>query len=606
MEANDNTRLYPVTIEEEEQQLHIAIMQSLQDSSNSEESDDESATAVTASSSGGSVANDISNDFPAKFDSSSQMMLRRSMSMGNQSPPRTAFFTDCCEVKNALLLKDREHVKCLMTSRECLTSPLHAAVTKGHDYCLDALLQAFPELVNSSNANGETPLYLAAVHSKPIALNRLLQCQADPNIGRNSMETPLLVAVDNDHREIVLSLLKAGSQPNKALNRGWTVLHEAVYRGHVDILGMLLRHGGDPNTRDGFGISPVFTSAACGRSNCLKQLLQAGGEPNMCSKSRMASPLYEACKEGHVGCVTTLLRHGASPHLVNCDGLFPIHIAAYQGYSDIVKHLLEVTNRQMAESCGMSPLHSAAKGNHVEILEMLIKSGYDVNVKITRDKITYRDRRQTALFFAVDNDSEDATKLLLEAGAGTEVDYIKPLLVAVRHSQKDIVDLLLSYGANVNANVDEDLGIFPAAIVFAMRDFRMLKQVLVSRCDVTMCLHCEIGDENHSNFPDYLRKRSFCHYLTEDSNRLWWGSTLLFILHFAPNIKLCHLVKEVIKESDDWPQIKELTESPRSLQHYCRLTIRNSLDGQAIKDEEIYKSLPVPKPIVDYLMFSEV
>ena len=36
-----------------------------------------------------------------------------------------------------------------------------------------------------------------------------------------------------------------------------------------------------------------------------------------------------------------------------------------------------------------------------------------------------RDRRQTALFFAVYNDSEEATELLLEAGANTELDYVK-------------------------------------------------------------------------------------------------------------------------------------------------------------------------------------
>ena len=36
-----------------------------------------------------------------------------------------------------------------------------------------------------------------------------------------------------------------------------------------------------------------------------------------------------------------------------------------------------------------------------------------------------RDRRRSALFFAVDNDSEDAAEMLLEAGAQTDgLDYI--------------------------------------------------------------------------------------------------------------------------------------------------------------------------------------
>ena len=105
-------------------------------------------------------------------------------------------------------------------------------------------------------------------------------------------------------------------------------------QGHTEILGILLRHGGDPNTRDGFGISPVFTSAACGRNECLSMLLHAGGNPNMCAKSRSASPLYEACKEGHADCVRTLLKREANPHLVNCDGLYPIHVASYRGHAE--------------------------------------------------------------------------------------------------------------------------------------------------------------------------------------------------------------------------------------------------------------------------------
>lgn len=39
--------------------------------------------------------------------------------------------------------------------------------------------------------------------------------------------------------------------------------------------------------------------------------------------------------------------------------------------------------------------------------------------------VIVRDRRQTALFFAVDNDSEEATAILLKAGAKTDLDYVK-------------------------------------------------------------------------------------------------------------------------------------------------------------------------------------
>uniref|UniRef100_UPI000180ADB3 ankyrin repeat and SOCS box protein 2-like n=1 Tax=Ciona intestinalis TaxID=7719 RepID=UPI000180ADB3 len=334
---DDNIRLFPITIQEEERQLRLALLQSLEESlggisdeSEDGASEDESSrgggkdqtrssrsTAYTRSNTIGVASPSTSYTYT---DTSPQSMLRRSMSIGGGSPPRPTLKTDCCEVKNALLVRNKEYIQCLVTSWGRVTSPLHAAVRKGHDYCLEALLKAFPDLVNSTNTNGETPLYLAAIHSKVRAAKKLIEYEADPNIGRNTLETPLVAAVDNDNREMALCLIKGGADVNKSLNRGWTALHEAVYRGHTQVLELLLAKGGNPNTRDGFGISPVFTSAACGRSICLEMLLIAGGDPNLCAKSKSASPLYEACKEGHVDCVIRLLRHGADPHLVNCDG----------------------------------------------------------------------------------------------------------------------------------------------------------------------------------------------------------------------------------------------------------------------------------------------
>ena len=49
-------------------------------------------------------------------------------------------------------------------------------------------------------------------------------------------------------------------------------------------------------------------------------------------------------------------------------------------------------------------------------------------VRMFNPQMLRRDRRQTALFFAVYNDSEEATEMLLDAGADTELDYVKVYL----------------------------------------------------------------------------------------------------------------------------------------------------------------------------------
>ena len=55
----------------------------------------------------------------------------------------------------------------------------------------------------------------------------------------------------------------------------------------------------------------------------------------------------------------------------------------------IVMILLKVTEISRAEQCGVSPLHFAAQNDHVEIMEILLDAGYDVNHKMIPDKILY-------------------------------------------------------------------------------------------------------------------------------------------------------------------------------------------------------------------------
>ena len=48
-----------------------------------------------------------------------------------------------------------------------------------------------------------------------------------------------------------------------------------------------------------------------------------------------ASPLYAACRAGHVGAVDTLIEHGADVN-AGSNGAYPVNVAAYNGFTDII------------------------------------------------------------------------------------------------------------------------------------------------------------------------------------------------------------------------------------------------------------------------------
>lgn len=117
----------------------------------------------------------------------------------------------------------------------------------------------------------------------------------------------------------------------------------------------------------------------------------------------------------------------------------------------------------------------------------------------------YGDLRRTPLFFAISNGDATCAKMLLEAGARTELDPLRCILVAIRAerwaarayvvgwlcwdnttltsrsltiSRYDLVQLLLSYGAEVNCyfNVISNT-LFPTALQYCLRD-RVMQRLL--------------------------------------------------------------------------------------------------------------------------------
>ena len=86
---------------------------------------------------------------------------------------------------------------------------------KGVEACLR--MQAEP---NVPDANGETPLHLAARHGHPGIVRRLIEAGADPALGNPRGETPLHVAAQHKRAQCCLELMAAGADPGRLDNAG--------------------------------------------------------------------------------------------------------------------------------------------------------------------------------------------------------------------------------------------------------------------------------------------------------------------------------------------------------------------------------------------------
>jgi len=146
----------------------------------------------------------------------------------------------------------------------------------------------------------------------------------------------------------------------------------------------------------------------------------------------------------------------------------PLHYAVINGDIELVEMLLNRgVNINVENWCGNTPLHNAVKSKKIEHIEFLLKNGAYVNAR-NSDTVT-------PLHLAVEKGSKEIVKLLLKHGAHVDsaCDFIfwegctpqllgveetstswegyTPLWLAAKKGHEEVVKLLLECGANINA-----------------------------------------------------------------------------------------------------------------------------------------------------------
>ena len=332
-------------------------------------------------------------------------------------------------------------------------------------------------LVNKTDAELQTPLFLAASNGHAKAVDILLGKEADMEISKLENFTPLYSAAASGHVEVVKTLLAQGANKNATLSKPWTPLHAAARYNHVAIVKILLEDGAIIEASDAYELTPLNTAAGNGHLIVVQMLL--GQSANIETKDKDGlSPLNSAAEKGHAKVVEALLHKGAKTEAADEDGLTPLNSAAKKGHLAVVKMLLEKkANIETADKEGWTPLNSAARKGHTKVAEALLQEGANIEatskngytplmaaanighpelVKVLKgaNREAINKDGWTPLRLAVNGGNVEVVKAILETGAGAEAtayDGFTPLMAAVHIGHAEIVKLLLENGANTEA-----------------------------------------------------------------------------------------------------------------------------------------------------------
>jgi beta-lactamase regulating signal transducer with metallopeptidase domain/ankyrin repeat protein len=260
---------------------------------------------------------------------------------------------------------------------------------------------------------GIVMLLVIAAILLPMAKAQKPEVTNEPVVSENEskLNESLLKAVKDGNIEKVKSLIAVGANVNAADNEGTTTLIFAIVSDHRDVVELLLAKGADINAKDKRDCAPMI-HAVCNRNlDIINLLLDNRADVNTTKTAfdapGVSTPLHEAIYNGSLDIVRLLIDDGADINAIGEFGRTPLqnaivngnryqiellldqgvtgpvfHVAACKGDLAEVKRLLaQGMSVDEKDEHGCTPLFWSVAASQKEMVEFLLTSGADVNIK---------------------------------------------------------------------------------------------------------------------------------------------------------------------------------------------------------------------------------
>lgn len=345
-------------------------------------------------------------------------------------------------------------------------------------------------------------------------------------------------------------------------------------------------------------------------------------------------PSIVAINSENIDMVRLLLLSGASVNDKDSQGFSALYHASKQGNTAMValllSHMPDLSPPPAFDTCTITdPLHIACCHGHTDVAELLIKAGCPVNAP--------EDNMTSPLDRALDSGNEAVCLLLLQHGAKINE---KLFFKACQYGCEQTVQYMIESGINVRAVTEFK----ESALMFALSpgSLNRLKRKLAYITDVENArnmayeilqhdvnlvnLLCENGCDlevqdrmQHltvlyrswqlQNMPAVIVLLKHGAYFNLDHYYLHIGSVNDDVFNELSDLYMTfvhsHIPEDIFRRRTRVKQTDKLT----SLQHLCRLTIRNTMKSCRKSSSSIIigiKNLKLPTRLKDYLCYSEI
>ena len=418
----------------------------------------------------------------------------------------------------------------------------------------------------------------------------------NPQVKHNFMRAARL-----NNLEVLKQMICDGIDVNCTVYHGFdkiNALHYATMEGHLEIVSELLANGCDVNKMaSSSGITPLVIAAQTGTLEMVELLISGGAEVNITDDS-CCSPLIGACEKGNLPVVQKLLDSGADPDIQTSDEALPLFVRWQLDTAVSSADFMEICDPYR----GNSALMKACREHHLAIVQELILRGCNIHLKNsvgnTALHIASMSRNATAFVIGTHRlyigGHPDIIKVLIYGGA--DLDSLNALKQTplMRAFQGPVVL------ARYNLNIEEKFSMmqnFFHVITFLVQAGSSLSPTpaypnSMLYYAVIICkslVELETGNQ-----------RALSAMLLEVMQVLLLAGSRLLPGEFAQLEDEC---SQFFQQSPDFLKgLKELLETPLTLQEICRIAIRQHLPRPILP---MPIALPLPHSLQVFLSMEE-
>ena len=302
-----------------------------------------------------------------------------------------------------------------------------------------------------------------------------------------------------------------------------TELHRCVRSDDAEkAIELVVNDGVDINIPALCNRTPLLWVSASSSSMLIKTLIDLGADVNAQRTDDKVAPLRLAASWNNYMATRLLLEHGADKEIEATDGKSPLHESVSVGLFEVSLLLIEAgCNVNLRNKIHQTPLYFAVKNKHEQLTKLLLDCNADVSMgyKQNSDERIYvvrgKDRGKPAWHYVLverhllglflkqtNGGSLDVADFgrVLNSGWGKdppektidrilyddifkEITGVTLLHIASRNNSTEIIDLLVKYGADVNALDSE--GFSPLHIAAVHGNMKVVKKLVDLKADVS-------------------------------------------------------------------------------------------------------------------------